>query len=624
MAEYLGLCLKVILNEGDVVVGTVSGIDKTTHNLTLASVEIQTVRGELINVPTLDIPGSRIRDIKVIQAQTPLQSKSSETPADIQSETPKPKNVQPQKSKSKTKKDSKHHNKVNRAEPLPASASAQVPFVDPAIISIGSPDSKQKREKKAAPAATPPTTEKASTGLETLSNAPQQVNKTPSTPKLPPKLPVFADSQTQSNRRLLETVVFSDYKEFVKSRGRSGKKVAEPEKGPSANGVEHEHHILKKPNDNQVVPAKFSSSPETETSSPVTSPSTGEKPIAGQTVQHKQGERSSINVPPSLIPPKARSRVNGKAPESKTTADQSQKAAPVEVGEAVQVAQPKVREKEEVKKEDDKSPVIKTVAGGIRCPVVTPDQMRRVEDICATETGPNQKMMVENAGHGASMMALKAIGGHRRIQPDNHNAAPLVVILAGNNSAGSYSLAAARHLANRACQVIVFLACGKSTFIREDVAEQKRCAEYAGARFVASIDELPQQYTMPVDLIIDALMGCQTTLKDLRSNHDTRQLVWDAMDWANNNKAPVLSLDFPSGVNGVDGHPFHVMHYIRPKWTLCFGAPKQGCTSREVTGELFLADMGIPAISWKSVGISRNNIPWGAEFVLALEYGDVV
>ena len=68
------------------------------------------------------------------------------------------------------------------------------------------------------------------------------------------------------------------------------------------------------------------------------------------------------------------------------------------------------------------------------------------------------------------------------------------------------------------------------------------------------------------------------------------------------------------------GLPFHVMHHIQPKWTLCFGAPKQGCTSRAITGELFLADIGIPSVSWRRIGISRCKIPWGAEFVIALEY----
>ncbi|KAI8370702.1 YjeF N-terminal domain-containing protein [Radiomyces spectabilis] len=231
-------------------------------------------------------------------------------------------------------------------------------------------------------------------------------------------------------------------------------------------------------------------------------------------------------------------------------------------------------------------------------------------------------MRVENGGHGTSVMALMAIGGRMRIQPGNHNAAPLVVVLAGNNTVGSYGLAAARHLANRGCQVVVLVTCGKNAALKEEVMEQKKCAEFAGARIVASTEDLPQRYTTPVDLIIDAMMGCHFTIRDLRDDYETRLLIWEAMDWANNNKAPVLSLELPSGINGEDGHPFHVMHYISPKWTLCFAVPKQGCTSRNVTGELFLADLGIPMVNLQKIGLQRFNIPWGTEFVLPLEYKD--
>lgn len=79
-------------------------------------------------------------------------------------------------------------------------------------------------------------------------------------------------------------------------------------------------------------------------------------------------------------------------------------------------------------------------------------------------------------------------GGNRRIQHDNHNGAPVIVVLAGNNKVGSYSLAAARHLANRSCHVYVLLASRKEAPLDPVVATQKKCAEYSGARFVDSVD----------------------------------------------------------------------------------------------------------------------------------------
>ena len=68
--------------------------------------------------------------------------------------------------------------------------------------------------------------------------------------------------------------------------------------------------------------------------------------------------------------------------------------------------------------------------------------------------------------------------------------------------------------------------------------------------------ELPQQQTTPVDLIIDGLMGSESSVKLLRGDYTTRELLWESMDWANANKASVLSLDFPSGINATSGKSF--------------------------------------------------------------------
>ncbi|CAG8438131.1 567_t:CDS:10 [Ambispora leptoticha] len=237
---------------------------------------------------------------------------------------------------------------------------------------------------------------------------------------------------------------------------------------------------------------------------------------------------------------------------------------------------------------------------GVLCPTVQPVQMVEVERIATTETGPNEDQMIENAGRGTAMMCLQALGGSRRIQPQNHNAAPLVVILAGNNKTGAYGIAAARHLANHGCHVITCVV-GKERDLLKIV-----------------VLELPHQFTNPVDLIVDALLGYQFTLRDVPEEHE-RRLICELMEWANVNKAPVLSLDMPSGVNGNTGNPSNTAHYIHPKWTLCLGAPKAGCKSRSVTGELFLADIGIPRICWKKIGVKGWGMPWGSEYLIGLE-----
>jgi NAD(P)H-hydrate repair Nnr-like enzyme with NAD(P)H-hydrate epimerase domain len=64
-----------------------------------------------------------------------------------------------------------------------------------------------------------------------------------------------------------------------------------------------------------------------------------------------------------------------------------------------------------------------------------------------------------------------------------------VVVLAGNNNyAGSYGLAAARHLLNRGCQVIVCIAAGANANISQRIASQEYVIQLAGGRIVRRVE----------------------------------------------------------------------------------------------------------------------------------------
>ncbi|KAJ3115191.1 enhancer of mRNA decapping [Phlyctochytrium bullatum] len=246
-----------------------------------------------------------------------------------------------------------------------------------------------------------------------------------------------------------------------------------------------------------------------------------------------------------------------------------------------------------------KRPVF-TSLNGLPVPSVTPAEMVEIERLAVEETGPNEEQMIENGGRGVAMMVLQVIGGGRRIKPNNHNSAPVVVVLAGNNKTGAYSLCAARHLANHEVNVMV-CAVGNEAEQSNTVAYQRKIYLPTGGQIVKGIAELPLQTVQPVDLIIDALLGPHQTILDIPSESD-RLFVCDLMKWANDNKANVLSLDVPSGISGLTGQPTSPSHYVSAKWTVAFGLPKTGLMSRDYTGELFLADIGIPKIVFQKFG----------------------
>jgi hypothetical protein len=87
------------------------------------------------------------------------------------------------------------------------------------------------------------------------------------------------------------------------------------------------------------------------------------------------------------------------------------------------------------------------------------------------------------------------------------------------------------------------------------------------------------------------------------------------------NPLPPPDAQVPSNANDIlSDYGSEGPHRIHPKWTVCLAAPKVGCTSRSVTGELYMGDLGVPRACWKRTGVKGGGMPWGADFLVALEY----
>ncbi|KAI8142950.1 YjeF N-terminal domain-containing protein [Fennellomyces sp. T-0311] len=221
---------------------------------------------------------------------------------------------------------------------------------------------------------------------------------------------------------------------------------------------------------------------------------------------------------------------------------------------------------------------IRTVASHIPCTPVSPLQTAHAEHEC-TITGPTAWQLVENGGRAIAMLMLQTLGK----QPT-----PVIIVLAGDSKVGASALAATRHLLNRGFHVAVCLENDQPSC--DVLATQLKMVECAGGKVIRK----GELYHWTPDLVVDAM----------HQDQDVRDMV----RWASQQSAPILSVDSPSSDE------------IRPRWTVCLGAPKSGCVSQDVTGELYLADTGIPKICWKLAGVKSYTPPWGADFLIALEY----
>jgi NAD(P)H-hydrate epimerase len=102
------------------------------------------------------------------------------------------------------------------------------------------------------------------------------------------------------------------------------------------------------------------------------------------------------------------------------------------------------------------------------------------------------------------------------------------------------------------------------------------------------------------DLIVDALIGYSLQAAP-------RGTAADLIQWANGTGAPILALDVPSGVDATTGET--PGDAISPRWTMTLALPKTGLL-RASTGELFLADIGIPEGAYRR-GVRTYIPPFG-------------
>jgi NAD(P)H-hydrate epimerase len=210
-------------------------------------------------------------------------------------------------------------------------------------------------------------------------------------------------------------------------------------------------------------------------------------------------------------------------------------------------------------------------------PALTTEQIREVDRVMVEELHIDLVQMMENAGRSLAQLAMDRF-------------APLAVtVLAGPGGNGGGGLVGARHLANRGCQVQVVLSDpGRLTPVS---AHQ---ADILGRMGVHIVDQ-----PLPADLVIDALIGYS-----LRG--DPTGAAAELIAWANGQRAPVLALDTPSGLDlttGAAGNPA-----IRATVTLTLALPKVGLLDTPLAGELYLADISVPSLIYERMGIPVSGL----------------
>ena len=213
-------------------------------------------------------------------------------------------------------------------------------------------------------------------------------------------------------------------------------------------------------------------------------------------------------------------------------------------------------------------------------PSLSTAQMVEVDRLMIEKYRIELIQMMENAGRNlAHLSRTRFLGG----DPSDKS----VIVAAGSGGNGGGALVCARRLANWGADVWVVLtrpseAYSGVTAHQLDVL-QRMNVPVAQAEEMSAIDA-----GSGADLIVDGIIGYSLS----GAPRGSAALL---IHWANEQPAPILALDTPSGLETTSGTAFDPT--VRATATLTLALPKSGLREAEAeafTGELYLADISVP------------------------------
>jgi NAD(P)H-hydrate epimerase len=209
-------------------------------------------------------------------------------------------------------------------------------------------------------------------------------------------------------------------------------------------------------------------------------------------------------------------------------------------------------------------------------PHLTTEQMIEVDRAMVQDYHIELLQMMENAGRSLAHLARdRFLDG----DPEGES----VVVLAGTGGNGGGALVAGRRLHNWGARVQVVVSQPMEKFTpvparQLDILTHMRVP-------VLAAEEVG---TTTPSVVLDGLIGY-----NLRGA--PRGAAAELIGWANGQRAPILALDVPSGIDAGTGTVYEPA--IRASATLTLALPKKGLRLsglEALVGELYLADISVP------------------------------
>lgn len=255
-------------------------------------------------------------------------------------------------------------------------------------------------------------------------------------------------------------------------------------------------------------------------------------------------------------------------------------------------------------------------------------QLSDVFNTCISKFGVSKDILIENSGRSICELIINNIIGPFRISFKNHNEPPVLLLLVGNNRAGSVALASGRHLLNRGLKTVAFLLYDSENSTDElldEVDTGLKVYSDFGGKIVTSIPQLKdllKSMDTSIEFIVEGLHGFDSDLSDLLDTelHHVAQLI----NWCNDTGLPILSIDIPAGLNASSGTNENepvICDVLKSKYVASVGLPLSATLNMYKFGYFekgkvvhYIIDTGIPRGVYGSKGSLRKfDRRWFAE-----------
>jgi len=228
----------------------------------------------------------------------------------------------------------------------------------------------------------------------------------------------------------------------------------------------------------------------------------------------------------------------------------------------------------------------------IQVPHINREQMVEVDRLMIEDYHISLKQMMEHAGENLARLASMQF---RYINK------PRILMLCGNGNNGGGGLVCARFLMNWGSEIQIFTV-GREASRKELPSTHLSTLQRMGAQVQSYQETMFLKKLNSNSIVIDSMIGYG--LKG-EPNREIQSII-DGLNMRED--IPVIALDAPSGldVSGLESN-----RCLHAKSTLTLALPKSGLLLQEnksAVGQLFVADIGVPAQLYDGMGIRVGHI----------------